>query len=61
MKIMSLIVEAILSPLSLLLKVSGNGKNPFTSLAKPVFIFLIAIGITAILLVYFYQIGRAHV
>lgn len=52
---MTLILEAILSPFSLLLRVSGNGKNVFASLAKPAFLLLIAIVITIILILYFYR------
>lgn len=55
MKIMTLILEAILSPFSLLLRISGNGKNVLASLAKPAFLLLIAIAITVILILYFYR------
>ena len=55
MKIFTLILEAILSPFSLLLRVSGNGKNALASLAKPAILLLIAILITVILILYFYR------
>lgn len=55
MKILAIIIEAIVSPFSLLMRLSGVGKNFLSSLAKPVIIFLIAVGITAILILYFYR------
>ncbi|MDE6241796.1 MAG: hypothetical protein K2M08_05160 [Anaeroplasmataceae bacterium] len=55
MKILEIIIEAILSPFSLLMRLSGVGKNFLSSVAKPVFIFLFAAIITAILILYFYR------
>lgn len=55
MKILGVIVEAILSPFSLLMRLSSVGKNFLSSLAKPVFIFLFAAIITAILILYYYR------
>ncbi|MDE7263456.1 MAG: hypothetical protein K2N64_02175 [Anaeroplasmataceae bacterium] len=55
MKILAIIAEAILSPFSLLMRLSGVGKNFLVSLAKPVIIFLIAVVITTILILYFYR------
>lgn len=55
MKILTTIVEAILSPFSLLMRLCGVGKNFFSTLAKPVFVFLIAVAITIILVLYYYR------
>lgn len=55
MKIVEVIIEAILSPFSLLMRISGIGKNFLSAVAKPVFILLIAVAITAILILYFYR------
>lgn len=55
MKILSIILEIIVSPFSALMRLCGLGKNFFSSLAKPVFVFLIAIVITIILVLYFYR------
>ena len=55
MKIVEIIIEAILSPFSLLMRISGIGKNFLSAVAKPVFILLIAVAITAILILYFYR------
>lgn len=55
MKIFETILEAILSPFSLLLRVSGTGKNFLSSLAKPAILLLIAIVITTVLILYFYR------
>ncbi|MBD5390582.1 hypothetical protein HDR67_01100 [bacterium] len=55
MKILTTILEAIISPFSLLMRLSGVGKNIFSTLAKPVFIFSIAVVITIILILYFYR------
>ncbi|MDE7161670.1 MAG: hypothetical protein K2N65_02800 [Anaeroplasmataceae bacterium] len=55
MKILEIIVEAILSPFSLLLRLSSFGKNFLSSLAKPLYILLIAVAITVILILYFYR------
>lgn len=55
MKIVEVIIEAILSPFSLLMRISGMGKNFLSAVAKPVFILLIAVAITTILILYFYR------
>lgn len=55
MKIVEIVIEAILSPFSLLMRLSSVGKNFLSSLAKPLFMFLIAVVITAILILYFYR------
>ncbi|MDE6661452.1 MAG: hypothetical protein K2J93_06490 [Anaeroplasmataceae bacterium] len=55
MKILAIIVEAILSPFSLLMRLSGVGKNFLSSVAKPLFILLFAAIITVILILYFYR------
>ncbi|MDE7106403.1 MAG: hypothetical protein K2O22_04475 [Anaeroplasmataceae bacterium] len=55
MKILEIIVEAILSPFSLIMRLAGVGKNFLSFIARPVFIFLIAAVITTILILYFYR------
>ncbi len=55
MKILEIIIEAILSPFSCILRLSGVGKNTLSSLAKPAIIIGISIVITAILILYFYR------
>ncbi|MCM1131541.1 MAG: hypothetical protein NC310_05695 [Roseburia sp.] len=55
MKILEIILEAVLSPFSSLMRISGIGKNFLSAVAKPVFILLIAVVITTILILYFYR------
>ena len=55
MKILEIMIEAILSPFSSLLRLSGVGKNGLSTLAKPLIIIAIAIVITTILILYFYR------
>ncbi len=55
MKILNLIIEILTSPFSILLKLSGSGKNYFSSFAKPLIIFLISILIVIALVLFFYR------
>lgn len=55
MKIFEIIIEAIFSPFSSLLRLSSMGKNGLSFLAKPLIIIAIAIVITTILILYFYR------
>lgn len=55
MKIFNTILEILTSPFSFLLKISGTGRNFLSSLAKAFFIFIIALLITLVLVLYYYR------
>ncbi|HIT49693.1 MAG TPA: hypothetical protein IAD46_01570 [Candidatus Pelethenecus faecipullorum] len=55
MKIINIVIEIITAPFALLLRLSSNKKNYFSSLAKPVFVFAISLLIVVLIVLFYYR------